>query len=419
MADRRRSIKPLVLAVALATAVSGCGGGGGFSDDQGQGNERAAEEPIRFGALLTLTGSLSAVGNKLKSTVEFAVDEINQDGGVRALDGAELEPVFGDSQTDPNEGVSETQRLIDEGVVAVIDQYPSSISIAASTVAERMKTPYIAAISYADDLSNRGYSYLFQQQVPAAGIAQEKVDFLDYLNEKADEAFERVAVVYENTDYGTSIGENTIALLDERDYELVADISYPATSSSYDTQMSQLEAADPDVVLLVPYLNDQILWARTAELFDMDDIPWVGNSLKLEPDFEDAVGEIPEYELDRNIWSADLSAESAELAQRFKEATDFDLSGNYALMYQAVYTLRAAIEEAGSSDRDAIRDALAGLKLEPGPDLFMPWDGVEFNDAGVNELGHGIVSQYLDGEWTTVWPPERASTEPRLDPRWE
>lgn len=403
--------------LAIALVAAGCGGGG-FSGGEEDAGDDSSPKTVRAGALLTLTGALADVGAQMKKTIDYATDEINRAGGIRSLDGAKLEFTFGDSQTDPNAGVAETTRMIDKGVAAVIDQYPSAITIAASTVAERARTPYIASISYADAVTSRGYRYVFQQQVKARGIAEEKVAFLDHLNEVAGGRFKRIAVVYENTDYGTSIAQNVTSQLKRGGYSVAANVAYPATSPSFDGQAAKVRSARPDAVLLVPYLNDQILWFRTAKRFGLHDRPWIGNSLKLEGDFAKAVHGVPEGDLDRNIWSADLSDEAADLGRRFKEATGFELSGNYALMYQAVHTLRAALEKAGSAKRAKLRDALAGLRLTPGEDMIMPWDAIDFDDSGLNASGHGIVSQFIDGEWRTVWPDEYASTKLRVPAAW-
>lgn len=407
-----------LLAALLAIAVAGCGGG--FSSgEEDASDDGGSPKTVRAGALLTLTGALSDVGAQMKKTIDYATEEINRAGGIRSLDGARLEFTYGDSQTDPNAGVAETQRMIDGGVAAVIDQYPSAITIAASTVAERARTPYIASISYADAVTSRGYRYVFQQQVKARGIAEEKVAFLDHLNEVAGGRFKRIAVVYENTDYGTSIADNVTSQLKASGrYSVAAKVAYPATSPSFDGQAAKVRSARPDAVLLVPYLNDQILWFRTAKRFGLHDRPWIGNSLKLEGDFAKAVHGVPEGDLDRNIWSADLSDEAADLGRRFKEATGFELSGNYALMYQAVHTLKAALEKAGSAKRAKLRDALAGLRLSPGEDMIMPWKAIDFDDSGLNASGHGIVSQLVDGEWRTVWPDEYASTKLRVPAAW-
>jgi len=118
---------------------------------------------IKIGALLTLSGNMALSGKNFRDAIEFAVEHINEQGGIKSLGGAKIEMVYGDSQAKPSVAVSETERLIEkEDVLAVVDQYPSSISIAATSVAERKKTPFIVGISYADGITNRGYKYTFQ-----------------------------------------------------------------------------------------------------------------------------------------------------------------------------------------------------------------------------------------------------------------
>jgi branched-chain amino acid transport system substrate-binding protein len=121
----------------------------------------AQPKTVKIGALLTLTGPFAKAGEEIKLGVEMALEDVNKAGGIKALGGAKIEAVYGDSQARPDIGTSETERLIDrEKVIAMIDMFPSVVTLAASAVAERLKTPYLASISYADKLTERGFKYL-------------------------------------------------------------------------------------------------------------------------------------------------------------------------------------------------------------------------------------------------------------------
>ena len=140
----------------------------------------AQEKTIKFGALLTLSGPLAAAGREIRDGIDLAVMELNARGGVRGV--GRIEIAYGDSQAKPDVANSETERLVSqENVLAVIDMYPSVTTLSASQAAERLKTPFYAAIAVADNITERGFRYVFQQVPKAASLAQFQVDFLDYL----------------------------------------------------------------------------------------------------------------------------------------------------------------------------------------------------------------------------------------------
>jgi branched-chain amino acid transport system substrate-binding protein len=190
--------------------------------------QASAEEkgrPIKIGVLLTLTGPLAKAGEEIRNVVEMAVKDVNATGGIKCLGGAPLLAVYGDSQAKPDIGVAETERLIErENVLAVIDMYPSVVTIAASAVAERLRTPFYAPVSFADIITERGFKYLFQQEPKADTVAENQVQFLSFLEKSVGKKLSRVGLIHEDTDYGQSLNKGEKKYLKERGYQIVASI---------------------------------------------------------------------------------------------------------------------------------------------------------------------------------------------------
>ena len=119
-------MKKRILAVVCACALTvsmlmGCGGkeeSGGSGGDSG--------DTIKIGTLYPLTGDVASIGQNIMRGVEFAVDEINEKGGI---DGKQIEIVQGDSAGDTKTGMAEAERLItQENVVAILGAYQSSVT---------------------------------------------------------------------------------------------------------------------------------------------------------------------------------------------------------------------------------------------------------------------------------------------------
>jgi branched-chain amino acid transport system substrate-binding protein len=83
---------------------------------------------------------------------------------------------------------------------------------------------------------------------------------------------------------------------------------------------------------------------------------------------------------------------------------------NSARDFTAALTLFQAIDEAGSTEPEAIRDALEGLEVGA-DETIMPWGGITFDDSGQNELARGVILQYLDGGYKLIWPFDTATAE--------
>src|SRR5690606_10170505 len=185
-------IKKKLLCTALASLLMGAG---------------AAQADVKVGVLLPLTGPLASLGNDVNRGFELARDMINAKGGVNG------EKVVFASADVPgsNEATSQANRLITrDGVEIILGSYASSISFAASQVAERNGVVYVEQGAVADDITKRGFKNLFRIIYPATelgkGGAQYATDVvlprLDIPLEKA-----RFAIMNEDSAYGAAVAE--------------------------------------------------------------------------------------------------------------------------------------------------------------------------------------------------------------------
>ena len=134
----------------------------------------------------------------------------------------------------------------------------------------------------------------------------------------------------------------------------------------------------------------------------------------LEPEFLKTLGADGNYVLTRSTWSKDL-AEAKPLArtvnQMFRKRYGTDMNGNSARAFTGMLVLADAINRAGSTKPEAIREALLETNI-PGDKLIMPWDGVRFDqETHQNTLGESIICQIIDQKYYTVWPWNIATKE--------
>jgi branched-chain amino acid transport system substrate-binding protein len=369
----------------------------------------AQEKTIKFGALLTLSGPLAAAGREIRDGIDLAVAELNARGGARGV--GRIEIAYGDSQAKPDVANSETERLVSqENVLAVIDMYPSVTTLSASQAAERLKTPFYAAIAVADNITERGFRHVFQQVPKAASLAQFQVDFLDYLGKVQGAKLGRVAIVHEDGDYGQSVSRNAAALLKQRGYEVTGTFSYTFRTADVSTMLTQVKVTNPQAILQASYIGDSILIARTASRLGLA-APFIDASGKAHDSYIKAVGKIGEGEFVLSLWNKDIAGGKA-LNDRYRAKTGKDMPSHAALLYQGIVVLKQAVELAGKADRDALRDALARIEIKPGDDLILPYSRIKFDEKGLISGGGFLMTQIVSDDFVTVFPEKFAAQKP-------
>jgi branched-chain amino acid transport system substrate-binding protein len=123
-------------------------------------------EPIKVGVLLPLTGSMAKFGEIEKRSFEMALEEINAKGGVR---GSKIQLVFEDDTGKPDVGRSALEKLISRDKVPVVTGgYSSAVTAATAPVAQQFKVPYVICTGSADDVTEKGYNYVFRINPPAS-----------------------------------------------------------------------------------------------------------------------------------------------------------------------------------------------------------------------------------------------------------
>jgi branched-chain amino acid transport system substrate-binding protein len=223
-----------------------------------------------------------------------------------------------------------------------------------------------------------------------------------------------VGLIHENTDFGTAAALAQKKALRDHGMVLAAEVSYVAEGvKDLTREVEQVLASRPDAVIETTYLHDSIL-IRKAMLKAGSRIPLVdtaGGSVS--PEYVRELGDLAEGTLTSSEFSR-FTAEGRELSRRFRERFGFDVTGDSAYAYQAVWVLKDALERAASTDRNRLREALAGTSLPKGPNMILPSERIRFDASGQNESARLFIVQVQKGELVPVWPREYATAEVEL-----
>lgn len=398
---RRKSLA--AAAVAMMVGLTACSGGEASA---------GAGDTISIGAVHPLSGGLAGVGGMMNDGAAMAVEDINEAGGIEALDGAQLELRDGDSQGSAQTGQSEAQRLISEGAVALVGTYQSDVTENVASAAERADVPMVIDVAVDDKIMEQGYENIFRIQPNASSMGQAGAETLAAMGETAGVDVEKVAYLHIEGAFGTSVSEAFTEEAKAQGIEVVSTVSYPATNfSDATTQVKQALSADPDVVVVTGYYPDNVLVAEAVQALDPDILGVFGIASGAFDDssFPADAGAAATNVLSANYHYAATSERSQDIRERFEEKYGRPMETAAMLSYQAVEVIAAGLEESRSADPEALRDAIANTSIE---DPLLAFDGpIEFDETGENKNATVIVMQSQDGEIEQVFPEEFATAE--------
>jgi len=392
------------------------------------GNVSAQDKTVKIGGIYPLSGNAASAGTHSKAAIETAVEIINnahpelgnlplaKNAGLAGLGGAKVEVVFADNQGSPAVGQNQALRLItEEKVVALTGAYQSGITLTTSAIAEKYGIPYVAGESVASSLTERGFKWFFRVTPVASDFARIYLDFLKDM--KAGGAkVDNIALVHENTEYGTSVASVITGVFKDNGLSIGLDIAYSANTTDVQSQVLQLKDKQPDVVIMVSYTSDAILFAKTMQALDYKPaLMMADNSGFSDPSLIKTAGKLVQGIFNRSSFSIGSPGSPTFLInEMYKKRSGDDLDDTAARTMQGFFVLCDAIDRAGSTEPAKIQAALKATDLKP-DQLIMGYKGVKFDEKGQNTLASGLVIQLQDGEhYVPVWPKEKAVTAPAL-----
>jgi branched-chain amino acid transport system substrate-binding protein len=390
------------------------------------GTAIAQDKTVKIGGIFPLSGNAASAGVHAKAALEVAMDIVNnahpelgnfplaKNAGLAGLGGAKVEVVFADNQGSPATGQNQTLRLItEEKVVALTGAYQSGITLTASAIAEKYGIPFVNGESVAANLTERGFKWFFRVTPVASDFAKIYYEFLSDMKTTGAKT-DNVALVHDNTEYGTSVASVITSAFKEKGQNIALDIAYAVNATDVQSQVLQLKEKKPDVVIMIAYAPDAILYAKTMQALDYKPPMIIADdSGYSDPSFIKAVGKISQGAFNRSSWSVGApGSPTALIAEMYKKKSGDEMDDTAARQMQGFFVLCEAIDRAGSTDPAKIQAALKATDLKP-DQLMMGYKGVKFDDKGQNILAAGLMIQLQDGEnYVAVWPKANAEKAP-------
>jgi branched-chain amino acid transport system substrate-binding protein len=390
------------------------------------GHASAEDKVVKIGAIFPLTGNAASAGIHAKAGLEVAVDIINnahpelgnfplaKNAGLAGLGSAKIEVVYADNQGSPATGQNQALRLItEEKVVALTGAYQSGITLTTSAISEKYGIPFVNGESVASNLTERGFKWFFRTTPIATDFAKVYYDFLTDMKASGAKT-DSIALVHDNTEYGKSVADTITTAFKEKGIAIALDVAYASNATDVQSQVLQLKEKKPDVVLMISYTSDAILFAKTFQAQDYKPAMLIADDAGYsDPSFIKAVGKISQGAFNRSSWSVGpAGSATAIIAKMYKEKSGDEMDDTVARQMTGLFVLAEAIDRAGSTDPAKIQAALKATDLKP-EQLMIGYKGVKFDDKGQNILASGVIIQLQDGEnYTAVWPKANAEKPP-------
>lgn len=407
----------ILLLLAMVMSLFGC-----------SGNKQAATDNkvVKIGIVLPLTGSSAEMGKLAKNGIELAINTINAQGGIKSLKGAKIVPVYADSAGKPETGVTEIERLIvKDKVDALLGPYNSNVAAPTAEVAEKYSKPYILTNAVADEILQKGYKYVFRANQSSSGNAIDLIGFLTDLGKKTGKPVKKIALVYESTDWGSSSAEALKKVAKAAGIEVVAALDYPANTADMTSIIVKLKSVNPEVVIPMSYLNDALLFTRTAAEMKLNSAILAGGGGFSAPAFVEKAGKSAEYVMTLSGWETDILGGKPEASKKLNDEYKAKYGSNFseysANAWMSAMVLFDAIERAGSLKAEAIKAALdaTDIKGDAVALSLHPYEGIKFSQEvrgmkNQNVYARQIITQVQNGKFRMVWPFNTAPKDVKL-----
>jgi len=203
----------------------------------------SAATKVKIGVICPITGPSSTFGSGVKDAIAIAQDKLKASNGIN---GMEVEFIILDDRANPAEAVAAAERLIhNEKVSVLLVPVMSSVVLAVMEVTEANKIPLVTSGATAESITQKGYQYIFRT---CATNATQASIIIPYAVERFKP--KTAAIIYENTDYGTSLRDNTISTLEKLGVKVVGTEHYIRESVDFRAQLTKLRALKPDILFM-------------------------------------------------------------------------------------------------------------------------------------------------------------------------
>jgi len=375
-----------------------------------------AGDSIILGVVMPISGREGKPGQYQKEGIELAIKQINDKGGI-SIKGKKyaIKEVFYDDGSDSAKSATLAERAMSsDNATAVIGGYSTALGEAESVMPDRYKTPWITPGAGATSIFSHGYQYVFGALSPIALLGSTTAEFLGSLVDQGKlKKGLKLALVVENTDHGIDYVNGIQDWINKHPgyFTVVFNEKFELGGTDYSGLLQKVKAARADIFLSDAHLQDYITMHRQYLQSGMHHQMISYGARGPEADARKALGDGINYIFAGIWWSSKLPyPQVKQFVSDYKQFTGHDPDSWYAATaYDATRILVHAIQQAGSTDKTKIRDALRKAELK---DSLLPGTVLKFGANGQAGYPFVIVQNQPGGKVEIVYPKNGATAEP-------
>jgi branched-chain amino acid transport system substrate-binding protein len=382
---------------------------------------RAQPPTVKVGVVHTITGPLAEPGQACRLGAQMAAEAINAAGGIKALGGARLELILGDTQTKQEVARAEAERVINAGAQLLMGAFNSGDTAAMVPVAQQRRVPFIVDISAADPITanvaksvkagQQKVQYVYRNFPTGSMFGQRAVQFMSDIFKTAGVAPKRVVLMYANDLFGQNQARSFQAAhkAGAPAWDIVEVIPWPEPPADLSTEVARLKAARPDIIapitrpasalLLLPEITRQRVEAMGIISPGSPGLYEAGQIAQLKDQIELVMDNVP--------WPNFKDPRTRQVAEAYtKRSGGKTLDTNSVFSYDGMLLIADVLERARSTEPDAVVDAIRKTRFTG--HLAVSLGPVVFNEVGDNPNASSAMIQVLGQKPVVVWPKDAA-----------
>lgn len=389
---------------------------------------RAQAKTFKIGAIHPVTGPLAEPGQACRIGAQMAVEAVNAAGGIKALGGTKLELILGDTQTKPDLGRVEAERVVNLGAQMLIGSFDSGSTAAMVSVAQQKRVPFLVDIAAADPITanvakavregQQKVQYVYRNFPTGSSFGKLAVRYFNEIFREAGASPKRVVLMYANDLFGQNQSRGFLAAhkAAKPAWEIVEAIPWPEPPSDLSTEVSRAKSLRPDLIapitrpasaqLLLPELRKQRVEVMGVISPGSPGLYETGQLAALREDLEDVMDNVPS-------WPNLKNPRTRQVAEEYRKRTggkSFDT--NSVASYDAIMIIADILERAGKAalaEKDGPEVIVDAMKKTHFRDLLAVAAGpAVFNELGDNPNATTAMIQILGQKPVVVWPKDAA-----------
>ena len=382
---------------------------------------RAQAPTFKVGVVHPVTGPIAEPGQACRLGAQMAADAINAAGGIKSMGGMKLELLLGDTQSKPDVGRTEAERVIGQGGQMLMGSFDSGSTAAMVPVTQQRRIPFLVDIAAADPITanvakavkegQQKVQYVYRNFPTGSSFGRKAVQYFGEIFNEAGVSPKRVVLMYCNDLFGqnNAKGFQAAHAAAKPSWDIVDVIPWPEPPQDLSTEVSRAKAAKPDIIapitrpasalLLLPEIRKQRLDILGVVGPGSPGLYEAGQLAALKEDLEFVMSSLP--------WANFKNPRTQKVAEDYLKRSGgktFDTNSGYS--YDGMTLIADILERAKSTDPDTIVEAIKKTNYTSG---LMQYAGpVVFNEIGDNPNAITTMVQILGQKPVAVWPKEVA-----------